>query len=74
MAGSASFFDTSGQTPSQLMSRMDNNGIDNAVIFPVNSGMLAHEEHILTIHPRPEGQQTSPVLTVSANSADTVRS
>ena len=46
MANSASFFDTLGQTPSQLMSRMDNNGIDIAVIFPVNSGMLAHEDFV----------------------------
>lgn len=35
-----------GQTPEQLISRMDRNGIDIAVICPFNSGMLAHEEFV----------------------------
>ena len=39
-----SFYDTVGQTAAELISRMDKNGIDLAVIFPTNSGMLTHED------------------------------
>ena len=46
-AHAQAFFDTSGQTVLELIARMDRNGIDLAVVFPVNSGMLAHEEFVV---------------------------
>jgi predicted TIM-barrel fold metal-dependent hydrolase len=43
---SETFYDTTGQTAEELIARMDSNGIDIAVVFPVNTGMLAHEAFV----------------------------
>ena len=40
---SGSFYDTLGQTPGDLVARMDKYGIDIAVIWPVSTGMLTPE-------------------------------